>query len=70
MTQTYRVKVETHVVVNARNLQDAKARGEQGVRLAVKASYRDGQYLDWADGWDGFGFEAKKAARWEDGADE
>lgn len=66
----YRVKVETVVVVEARNKNGAKAIAEQGVRFAVNDSYKNVAYPGWADAWEGFGFQAKGCERYEDGTDE
>jgi hypothetical protein len=57
----YLVTVTTTVVVEARNVMDAKAKGETAIRQIVKASY--GSDDSFADGWERFGFQAKKAER-------
>jgi hypothetical protein len=54
----YRVKVESYVVVNARNEKDAKAVAELAVRHAIAKDYRETDLERWADGWEGFGFLA------------
>ena len=69
----YLVKVETLVVVEARNVMDAKAKGETAVRTVVSQEYT---YEEWsqthekppmfADGWERFRFQAKKAERLSD----
>jgi hypothetical protein len=58
----YLVTVTTTVVVEARNVMDAKAKGELAVRAAVKRSYREAEGR-FGDGWERFGFQAKKAQR-------
>jgi hypothetical protein len=61
----YLVTVTTTVVVEARNVMDAKAKGETALRQAVKFSYREdvGRF---GDGWERFGFQAKKSERLTD----
>lgn len=67
----YRVKVEVHVLVEARDMMAAKAKGEMAVRRAVIHWYRhDESGNNFADNWEGFSFRAKKAERWESGADD
>ncbi len=58
----YRVRVESFVVVEAANVSQAKARAELKVRQAVRISYSN-QPDQWGDGWELFGFNAKKAER-------
>lgn len=58
---SYRVKVNSFVVVRARDQKDALARAELALRQAVTASYEsdDRKIADqWADGWHLFGFQA------------
>lgn len=57
----YRVKVESYVVVEARNVAQAKARAETGLRYAVSDAYRQTELF--ADGWHLYGWAAKKAER-------
>jgi hypothetical protein len=52
----YRVKVESYVVVEGRNVAEAKAHAELAVRKAIKAAYVGDERF--ADGWDRFGFLA------------
>lgn len=66
----YRVKVEAFVVVPARTATDAKARAELALRKAVVVDYLADQTQRWADAWEGFGFRARGAERYEDGSDE
>jgi hypothetical protein len=58
----YLVTVTTTVVVEARNVMDAKAKGETALRKLVKAEYAF-EPSQFADGWERFGFQAKKAQR-------
>jgi hypothetical protein len=69
--RAYRVKVETYVVVPARNVKDAKGRAELAVRRAIERSYRSIDDEDrWADGWEGFAFYAVGTPKlWDDGGD-
>lgn len=63
---TYRVRVESYVVVEARSIGQAKERAEVALRKAVAEDYRRmPERLDrrWADDWQLFAFEAKKAER-------
>ena len=61
---TYRVRVESYVVVEARSIGQAKERAEVALRKAVAADYQSGDDGGrWADGWNYFAFEAKKAER-------
>lgn len=57
----YRVRVESYVVVEARNVSDAKATAEMALRSAVKTAYAEGDAF--ADGWHLYGWEAKKAEK-------
>ena len=66
---SYRVRVEAHVVVEAKSNTDARAKAELAVRQAVAASYREGDSPDWSDGWEAFGFRARGSERYEDGND-
>jgi hypothetical protein len=61
----YRVRVVSYCVVEARNVTDAKARAELAHRRAIEQSYRteEGQ---WGDGWEHYGWEAKKVERLPD----
>ncbi len=61
----YRVKVESWVVVEARNATDAKATAELALRSAIKTAYAEGDTF--ADGWHLYGWEAKKAEKVEEG---
>lgn len=63
----YRVKVESYVVVEAENQTRAKAKAEIACRKAV--GYWYAQELGppyFADGWELFGWQARKAERIED----
>ena len=66
--KTYRVKVESYVLVNAGSVGAAKAKAEVALRKAVIASYEsttiDAQM--WADGWVHFGFLAKSTEVWKE----
>ena len=57
----YRVRVESYVVVEARNVEQAKARAELALRKAVKIEYAEGDTF--ADGWHLYGWAAKKAEK-------
>jgi hypothetical protein len=62
----YRVKVESYVAVTARTAQDAKARAELSLRRAVLQSYDSELRSEaelWADGWERFSFQAKRAEK-------
>ena len=61
----YLVTVTTTVVVEARNVMDAKAKGETAVRTAVRFAYAN-QPQNFGDGWERFGVQAKKAERLSD----
>ena len=66
----YRVRVEAFVLVNAHNVEFAKANAEVALRKAVIKSYEstnDSEAGMWASGWEGFGFLAKSARVYEDG---
>ena len=67
---SYRVRVEAHVVVEAKSNTDARAKAELAVRQAVAASYREGGSPDWSDGWEGYAFRARSSERYEDGGDD
>jgi hypothetical protein len=54
----YRVKVESYVMVNARNEKDAKAVAEVALRKAVAKDYRETTLDHWSEPWEGFGFLA------------
>lgn len=61
----YRVKVESYCVVEARTVIEAKVQAELAHRRVIEESYR----LDagrWGDGWEHFGWQAKKAERLTD----
>lgn len=58
---TYRVRVDTYVVVEARNVSDAKAKAELALRSAIKTAYAEGDTF--ADGWHLFSWCAKKAEK-------
>lgn len=66
---SYRVKVEAHVVVDAKSNTDARAKAELAVRQAVADSYRQGGSPYWSDDWQAFGFRARGSERYEDGND-
>lgn len=56
---TYRVRVNVWVAVEASNAKSAKAIAENAVRRAVKEDYAgDTQGDCYADGWELFGFQA------------
>lgn len=55
----YRVRVESWVVVEAANVTQAKARAELALRKAVREAYLESH--DFADGWELYGWQAKKA---------
>ena len=57
----YRVKVESFVLINARNVEQAKARAELALRKAVREAYLESR--DFADGWEQYGWLAKKAEK-------
>jgi hypothetical protein len=57
----YRVKVESYVVVEASNVGQAKARAELALRKAIREAYLESG--DFADGWELYGWQAKKAER-------
>jgi hypothetical protein len=66
----YRVKVESFVCVEARNVEQAKARAELALRKVIRNEYTyelmsetDGVAPLFAEGWELFGFNAKKAER-------
>lgn len=66
----YRVKVESYVVVEARNSKEALSRGELALRRSVEHWYRhDESGKNFGDGWHLFGFNARKAVRVEDDDD-
>lgn len=62
----YRVRVDSYVVVEARNVVEAKARAEIALRQAVAADYRTDVHGRWGEGWHLFGWQSKKAERVND----
>ena len=60
----YRVRVESYVVVEARNGTVAKAKAEIAHRKAIAHWYAHNQEPpELADGWELYGWQAKKAER-------
>ena len=69
-SKPYRVRVEAFVLVNAHNVEFAKANAEVALRKAVIKSYEstnDSEARMWGDGWQAYGFLAKSAMVWGDG---
>ena len=69
-SKPYRVRVEAFVLVNAHNVEFAKANAEVALRKAVIKSYEstnDSEARMWGDGWQAYGFLAKSATVWDDG---
>ena len=63
----YRVKVESYVVVEAQNQTRAKAKAEIAHRKAIAHWYAHNQTPPFlADGWELYGWQAKKAERVSD----
>lgn len=58
----YRVKVNSWVVVKARDQKDALAKAELALRKAVEADYRE-DHNRWGELWEGFGFQATGKAQ-------
>ena len=63
----YRVKVNSYVVVKARNQKDALAKAELALRKSVAWSYAnswpsdrfdESEFLPWGEPWERFGWEA------------
>ena len=61
---SYRVRVESYVVVEARNAVQAKAWAELALRKVVSHEYTYEELGSlFADGWHLYGWEAKKAVK-------
>lgn len=67
---SYRVRVEAHVVVEAKSNTDARAKAELAVRQAVADSYRSEGSPHWADDWTAFGFRARGSRCYESGVED
>lgn len=61
----YRVKVESWIVVEARNVTDAKAKAELAHRKTIEVAYM-GTAGRFSEPWELYGWQAKKAERIND----
>lgn len=66
--KTYRVKVESYVLVNAGSVGAAKAKAEVALRKSVIASHTSDSETRpmWGDDWTGFSFLAKSTEVWKE----